>query len=78
MYVCSCKAITTADVRQAGRAGVLSSEALVAHFGLDDSRCCGRCLRQVERFVELAWEGARPAGPALRPALQPQSGLAPL
>jgi bacterioferritin-associated ferredoxin len=57
MYACICRAITEAEVRRAGRAGVTSREDLIALFGLRDRSCCGRCLRQADRFVALAAEG---------------------
>lgn len=68
MYACLCQRVTEADVRRAGRDGLVAPAALVARFGLDDRRCCGRCLAAVEQFVALAWEGAdaaagRPAQP---------------
>ena len=57
MYACICRAITEADVRRAGRAGVTSCEDLIALFGLHDGSCCGRCVRQIDRFHRLAAEG---------------------
>ena len=58
MYVCICRAVTEADVRRAGHAGVTAPEDLVALFGLNDESCCGRCARRPEQFVALAAEGA--------------------
>jgi bacterioferritin-associated ferredoxin len=58
MYACNCRAITEDDVRRAGRRGVTDPEDLIALLGLDDARCCGRCERNVQQFVALAWEGA--------------------
>jgi bacterioferritin-associated ferredoxin len=57
MYACICRAITEAEVRRAGRAGVTSREDLIILFGLRDPSCCGRCVRQADRFVALATEG---------------------
>ncbi|MGD9890437.1 MAG: (2Fe-2S)-binding protein [Dehalococcoidia bacterium] len=57
MYACICRAITEAEVRRAGRAGVTSCEDLITFFGLRERSCCGRCLRQVDRFVRLAADG---------------------
>ena len=59
MYACMCQAITETRVRQAGRAGVTAPEDLITVLGLDDKRCCGRCLRHVQKFVALATEGWR-------------------
>ena len=57
MYVCSCRQITEAEVRQVGRSGVIRPDNLVHTLGLDDASCCGRCATDIERFVELAREG---------------------
>jgi bacterioferritin-associated ferredoxin len=57
MYACICKGITEADVRGAGRAGIMAPGQLVAVFGLDDEGCCGRCAVDVQAFVELACDG---------------------
>lgn len=75
MYACLCQRITEAEVRRAGRDGLVAPAALVARFGLDDQRCCGRCLAAVEQFVALAWEGADAA--AGRPAQPGPAVLAP-
>ena len=58
MYACICRAITEAEVRRAGHAGVTSPEDLITLFGLNDASCCGRCARQPERMAALAAEGA--------------------
>lgn len=54
MYVCLCKGITEADVREAGRAGLVMPCQLKAKFGLKDAGCCGRCSKNIRGFVELA------------------------
>jgi bacterioferritin-associated ferredoxin len=54
MYVCICKAIREDTVRELGRCGVLESAQLAASLGLDSPECCGRCIRTIDRFVELA------------------------
>jgi bacterioferritin-associated ferredoxin len=54
MYVCLCKGLTESDVHGAGRAGIVAPEALLAYLRLDDDSCCGRCARELDRFVELA------------------------
>ncbi|WP_447973353.1 (2Fe-2S)-binding protein [Nitrospira sp. Kam-Ns4a] len=54
MYVCLCKGLTEADVRQAGRAGHVDSTALVKKLGLDDDECCGRCARNIHELVAIA------------------------
>lgn len=58
MYACICRGITESDVRHAGAAGVTDPAALISALGLDDDRCCGRCARRIDEFVELAWQGA--------------------
>jgi bacterioferritin-associated ferredoxin len=54
MYVCICKAIREDTVRELGRCGVLESAQLAGALGLDSPECCGRCIRSMDRFVELA------------------------
>ena len=58
MFACICRRVTEADVRRAGVQGTVASEALVIALGLDDEMCCGRCLKRVDEFVELARSGA--------------------
>jgi bacterioferritin-associated ferredoxin len=62
MYACICRGVTEADVRQAGRAGIIAPEELLTVLGLDDPRCCGRCAARIEDFVALARQGAAEAG----------------
>ncbi|MEW6582782.1 MAG: hypothetical protein AB1416_08490 [Actinomycetota bacterium] len=65
--------MTEGDVRRAGRDGCVTADALVERFGLDDAACCGRCVREVDRFVQIARqpEGRRP----LRVPVLPQPAL---
>lgn len=58
MYACICRGITESDVRRVGAAGVTDPAALISTLGLDDDRCCGRCVRRIDEFAELAWQGA--------------------
>ena len=58
VYVCSCRAITEAEVQRAGHAGVTAPDDLIVLFGLNDETCCGRCARRTEHFVTLAVKGA--------------------
>jgi bacterioferritin-associated ferredoxin len=67
MYVCSCKALTKADVRHFGRAGITTPDALIAVLHLNDEDCCGQCATQIEDFVELAREGLAQANDAPEP-----------
>ncbi len=70
MYACICRGVTEAEVRQAGRAGVVSPGALISVLGLDDDACCGQCPERVQEFVALALEGAATARPqAMRQCL---------
>lgn len=57
MYACICRAISEAEVRRAGRAGMVAPEDLITLFGLRDPSCCGRCVRQIDRLVAIATEG---------------------
>jgi bacterioferritin-associated ferredoxin len=61
MYACVCLGITEEDVRRAGRGGAVTAEALVRVLGLDQATCCGRCLLQIEEFVDLARSDLPPA-----------------
>jgi bacterioferritin-associated ferredoxin len=54
MYVCLCKGITEADIREFGRAGIVEPDALAAALGVDKKGCCGRCVRDIEELVSLA------------------------
>lgn len=54
MFLCSCKAITDAQVRTLGMRGVVSGPALIEALGLDSPECCGRCVREIERFAQVA------------------------
>ena len=61
MYVCLCKGITESDVRECGRAGCISPEALTAVLKIDEDDCCGRCVGHIEEFVALAMNEQRNA-----------------
>ena len=54
MYLCLCKGISDADVRQAARAGHVTAEALIAVLGLCDEECCGNCVENIEDFLAVA------------------------
>ena len=54
MYVCLCKGITEKDLHRAARAGVVTADGLTRTFGLDDTACCGRCVRNIDELVALA------------------------
>lgn len=58
MYLCLCKGIKEADVKCLARSGCTSEEDLIAGLGLDDESACGRCLWDIDRFVEVAQETA--------------------
>jgi bacterioferritin-associated ferredoxin len=61
MYACVCLVITEATVKDVGRAGTVAPSDLIEVLGLTDRNGCGRCARQIDRFVTLAWEGAAEA-----------------
>jgi len=54
MYICLCKGITESDVKECGRNGFITPQALVCRLGINADDCCGRCLRNVEEIVALA------------------------
>jgi bacterioferritin-associated ferredoxin len=66
VYLCICKAITEARVRRLAASGVRTPEAMVAALRLDDPDCCGRCRRDVRRFMLVCDETLAP--PATPPA----------
>ncbi len=50
MYVCICKAITDADIREAAEAGVTDIERLTETLGVGDG--CGTCLEMAEAVID--------------------------
>lgn len=58
MYVCICNGVREETVRELGRCGVHEPAKLASALGLDSPGCCGRCIRNIDRFVELALDGA--------------------
>jgi bacterioferritin-associated ferredoxin len=54
MYMCLCKGLTDHDVRQAAASGADTAEELIKTFGLHDSVCCGRCVRNIHEYVAIA------------------------
>ena len=64
MYMCSCKALSKADVRQVGRGGVTAPDALIRVLHLNDEDCCGQCADRIQDFVDLAREGFAQASDA--------------
>ena len=66
MYACICRGITEAEVRQAGRAGLVSPDGLIRPLGLNDDACCGHCAERIQDFVAVALEGATYGGTQLQ------------
>lgn len=59
MYICICKGIKESDVRELGRAEVTCPKKLADSLGLNDKQnCCGRCIKNISKFVALAEEEA--------------------
>jgi len=58
MYVCLCKGLTEADVRQAAllehAADRLDADRLAQTLGIDDEECCGRCVKNIRQLAGLA------------------------
>jgi bacterioferritin-associated ferredoxin len=54
MYLCLCKGITDADIREAGQSGIVMPCQLKAKFGLKEAGCCGRCSKNIHEFVQIA------------------------
>jgi bacterioferritin-associated ferredoxin len=66
VYICLCKGITESQVRELGRAGICSPEALARTLGLEEDGVCGRCLRNMEALMALAASAAPVLGPSTR------------
>jgi len=64
MYVCLCHGITESDVREAGRAGLVTPCQLKSKFGLKRGGGCGRCAKSIHEFVDLAVQGASASCPS--------------
>ncbi|MYE52386.1 MAG: bacterioferritin [Gammaproteobacteria bacterium] len=50
MYVCICKAITDADIREAAESGVADVEHLTETLGVGGG--CGTCLEVAESIID--------------------------
>ena len=70
MYVCSCKALREADLKQAVVSGADTPEALVRACGLDDDANCGRCFLMADVLLNRAREAAASAQPMCEPAFR--------
>jgi len=57
MYICICKGIKESDVQELGKKGITCPEKLASSLELDDKKnCCGRCIKNISKFVALAEE----------------------
>ncbi|MCA9499347.1 MAG: hypothetical protein KC588_09150 [Nitrospira sp.] len=57
MYICICKGIKESDVRELGQEAIVCPKKLAETLGLDDKKnCCGRCIKNISKFVEIAVE----------------------
>lgn len=66
MYICICKGIKESDVRELGQAGTTCPRQLADSLGLNDKKnCCGRCIKNISKFVSLAEEEATCQKPSL-------------
>ena len=63
MYLCLCKGITDSDVREAGQAGFVMPCQLKVKFGLKEAGCCGRCLKNIHDFAQIATSAHRAPSP---------------
>jgi bacterioferritin-associated ferredoxin len=75
VFLCSCLGISERTVKQVGEDGAVTPEALIVVLGLDDDRCCGRCVDSIEEFVQVAIEGARQERPRRVRRVGPLSSL---
>ena len=51
MYVCICKAVTKEEACRAASQGKCTREAIASEFGLNGDDACGRCIKNIERFM---------------------------
>jgi bacterioferritin-associated ferredoxin len=57
MFICICKGIKESDVRELGQAAITCPKQLADFLGLNDKKnCCGRCIKNISKFVALAEE----------------------
>jgi bacterioferritin-associated ferredoxin len=56
MYVCLCRGITTSDVKEVARGGAASARDFIEALGLEDEKCCGLCVRNIDRILAIAGE----------------------
>lgn len=57
MYICICKGIKESDVRELGQALITCPKVIADTLGLNDKKnCCGRCIKNISKFVALAEE----------------------
>ena len=57
MYICICKDIRESDVQELGKAGITCPKKLASALELNDKKnCCGRCIKNISKFVALAEE----------------------
>jgi bacterioferritin-associated ferredoxin len=54
MFLCLCKTVGDSHVRALGQSGLSTPEELIDALGLDHPECCGRCRRNIHRFVAIA------------------------
>jgi bacterioferritin-associated ferredoxin len=57
MFICICKGIKESDVRELGQAAITCPKQIADSLGLNDRKnCCGRCIKNISKFVALAVE----------------------
>ena len=55
MFICICKGIRESDVQELGRVGITCPKKLTSSLELNDKKnCCGRCIKNISKFVALA------------------------
>ncbi|WP_179469734.1 (2Fe-2S)-binding protein [Mycolicibacterium vinylchloridicum] len=58
MYVCLCLGVTSQDVKDAIKAGAITSKQVAAETGASSQ--CGRCRRNSTAIIDAASDGSRP------------------
>jgi bacterioferritin-associated ferredoxin len=54
VYICLCKGINESHVRELGKAGICSADALALALGLEEEEVCGRCIQNIKALVAIA------------------------
>ena len=67
MFVCVCKGIKESEVQELGQCGIVCPKTLASKLEIDDEdNCCGRCLNNINDFVDIAVSARNTFCPSLQ------------